>query len=308
GAAYALLAPPEARAGVLRWIVALQTTSDFLDNLADRTGERSLADLRALHDAFLDGASLAREPRSRLAAPVGPSGYYRFHPAAEDVYLPRLVALCREELARIPGAPSVAEEALDLAQLYVELQVRKHAPSGRTRLLTEWFAAERERRPELAGVAWWEFAAAAGSTLGLFALLALAAGCPEGLAPPERARILRAYFPWIAALHILLDYAIDQDEDRAGGDLNLVAQYPDDDAAAAGLIRIYREARRRARELPGPAHAAIVDGLVGLYLSDPKARSPRLRAWTRRVLAGMDPPARALQQGARLARIAGGLA
>lgn len=33
-------------------------------------------------------------------------------------------------------------------------------------------------------------------------------------------KIKAGYFPYIQGLHILLDYLIDQEEDKAGGDLN----------------------------------------------------------------------------------------
>ena len=118
---------------------------------------------------------------------------------------------------------------------------------------------------------WWEFSAAAGSTLGLFALLNLAAEHRPG---PELVRQTNAlYFPWMGALHILLDYFVDQEEDRLGGDLNFIAYYPSADHALAGLRRIYRRVMREAAGLAdGSFHQFVAKGLLGFYLSDQKVR------------------------------------
>ena len=58
----------------------------------------------------------------------------------------------------------------------------------------------------------WEFAAATGSTLGMFMLTA--AAYQENLNTEEITTLKEAYFPWISCLHIQLDYFIDQAEDR----------------------------------------------------------------------------------------------
>jgi len=38
----------------------------------------------------------------------------------------------------------------------------------------------------------------------------------------ELTQVKNSYFPWVQGLHILLDYLIDQEEDRINGDLNFV--------------------------------------------------------------------------------------
>ena len=38
-------------------------------------------------------------------------------------------------------------------------------------------------------------------------------------------QIRNGYFPYIQGLHILLDYLIDQEEDKVGGDLNFCFYY-----------------------------------------------------------------------------------
>ena len=56
-----------------------------------------------------------------------------------------------------------------------------------------------------------------------------------------------AYFPGVSAIHILLDYFIDQAEDREHGELNFMACYPSPAAppfrGSAGLVA---HARARA--------------------------------------------------------------
>lgn len=297
GAAYALAAPHARRAGVLRFIVALQTISDYLDNLCDRSGASSVEDFAHLHEAFLD----ALDP----AAPL--RDYYRLHPHREDGYLRELVRTCQEELAALPDYARVAGECRRLGRLYAQLQTWKHAPREREARLVAWFEEERGAFPGgLADLRWWEFAAACGSTLGIFALCALAAGA----APPDEEAVrahLFAYFPWIGGLHILMDYGIDQAEDRAGGDLNFVSHYEDERAAERGILRFYSEARRRAQNLPDPVHLAVVHGLVGFYLSDPKVRRQKLDGWSRRILRQCSPQARVLWHGCRAARLLGAL-
>lgn len=310
GAVYALDAPAGSRGGLIRLIVALQTISDYLDNLCDRTGSGSVEDFRRLHGAFMDavadpGASAPGTPARAMPDP----GYYGLHPASEPEYLLALVRACREELERLPGYASVEPACRRLAGLYADLQVFKHAPARREALLEAWFAAERRAAGPgaLERVDWWEFGAAAGSTLGLFDLFALAARYPGGV-PDDVARAhVDTYFPWIGSLHILMDYGIDQDEDAAGGDLNFVSHYPDPASARRGILRIYQEARVRAALLPGPIHRTVVDGLLGFYLSDPKARHDGLARWTHEILRGSAPEARTLWRCCQAARAAGAL-
>ena len=57
------------------------------------------------------------------------------------------------------------------------------------------------------GLEWWETAAAAGSSLGVHALIAAAAS--PMLDEQDVAAIEAAYFPWIGALHSLLDSLVD---------------------------------------------------------------------------------------------------
>ncbi|BAS26973.1 DUF2600 family protein [Limnochorda pilosa] len=265
----------------VRFAVAYQTISDYLDNLSDRDrvpGTRLEEDLTLLHQAMIDAVS-----------PSNPaSGYYRLHTATDDGgYLPDLVATCREALGAL-GASGLAPRLLPPAARYARMQALKHLePHRRAAALASWAGGEASPWP---GLFWWEFAASAGSTLGIFALAASAGAPPEQLD-----RLEAAYVPWVTAYHILLDYLIDLDEDRAGGDLNFVACYPSLDVAARRLRALAGQARRRIEALEAPAfHRLVVHGLTGLYLADAKARAPMLRPVAATLLDEAGSDARAL--------------
>ncbi|MCG0239016.1 MAG: tetraprenyl-beta-curcumene synthase family protein [Firmicutes bacterium] len=257
-----------------RVICAFQILVDYLDNLSDRCGVQSPATLVRLHRAVADALTPGGQP---------PGGYYPGGlPDPDGGYLTDLVYACRQSLARLPGYRGEVERtALRLGGLYATLQVLKHleVPVRQERLV-RWLEPLCRRYPELH---WWELAAACGSTLGIFALLRAAAlGHP---APAAVDGLYRAYFPWVGALHILLDYYIDQEEDRQGGDLNFASYYPDRTTALGRLGWIARRAREQVLPLdPEGLHRLILAGLPGLYLSDPKVAAHRRLPETRRLL------------------------
>lgn len=276
GSVYAAAAPERLEA-LVALIVALQTISDYLDNLCDRSVSTDPADFRQLHLAMLDAVSVGL-PRH---------DYYALHPNRDDGgYLEALVAECQVQVATLPGYRQVEDEVCRLVGLYNDLQVFKHAkPARRRESLLAWHAPYHPRFPDLA---WWEFAAATGSTLGVFALFT--AAVDQHLNRDRAAAIRQAYFPWVCGLHILLDYYIDQAEDVAGGDLNLVRFYDDPDLARTRLALFYRRARREVGRLPDqPFHELIVDGLPALYLSDAKIGAQGLGRDARRLLVGAGP-------------------
>ena len=262
GAVYAA-ANLEQRHVLVPLIVAFQTISDYLDNLCDRSNSLDERDFRQLHQSMLD----AVDPDA------GIKEYYAYRDSRDDGgYLARLVRTCQSCVSRLPSYRLVLDEIRELVGLYCDLQVYKHVHRDRReRLLHQWWMRHREHYP---GLYWNEFAAATGSTLAVFALFLAASryGLPE-----SRPKAIRtAYFPSICGLHILLDYFIDQEEDRKGGDLNFCSYYKDEDEMAERLLRMVRLARRDAQKLEEPRfHGMIVEGLVALYLSDPKVRSQR---------------------------------
>ena len=266
---------PHRQKDLIDFIVAFQTISDYLDNLCDRTESRSELDFRSLHRSMIDAVS----PGS-----VIDGDYYRYHPRGDDGgYLLDLVSKCRETVERFPNYAGAAARVRRLVGLYIDLQVYKHIEvDERTPKLTAWFDLYRDEFPDLR---WWEFAAAAGSTLGVFALVAEAARAR----PIEDAdRLMAAYFPWICGLHILLDYFIDQNEDRREGDLNFVSYYANRLEALERMRWMIENARAHADRLNDTYfHHTVIEGLLGLYLSDGKVRRERLgRAATKLVGAG----------------------
>jgi len=288
GSAFALLAPAERRPAVVRWIVAFQTISDYLDNLSDRAAPAAPSDLRRRHQAMLDALT---GPEAAIQA--GRWG------VDDGGYLADLASACLAEARHLPGYHQVLPALWDLTSLYVDLQVLKHGPPAqRVPLLERWHRRRAHRAP---GLRWHEFAAAAGSTLGVFALIALAAG---GRPRPEVVeRVSGAYFPWVSALHILLDYWIDQEEDALGGDLNFTAFYPSQRSARGRLQALMGSALRAVAPLPDAGrHRDIVHGLPAIYLADGKARREPLRRQARLLVRAGGWRTRLLHAACRLRR------
>ncbi|PYI56663.1 tetraprenyl-beta-curcumene synthase family protein [Paenibacillus flagellatus] len=256
-------------------IVAFQTISDYLDNLCDRSTSLDPEDFRLLHRSMLD----AVDPDAPLA------DYYALRTEREDGgYLHELVRTCRSCIARLPSYGLVRESVKELVGLYGDLQVYKHIRHDlREGELMSWWETHR---PRFSHLRWNEFAAATGSTLGVFYLFLAAAD--ESLDAGRVEAIRDAYFPHVCGLHILLDYLIDQDEDRAGGDLNFCFYYEDGETTANQIAVIAERARRDVVRLDHPQfHRMIIEGLLALYLSDPKVREQeQVRRISRQLMKG----------------------
>ena len=271
GSIYALYARDAAQS-LVKFIVALQTISDYLDNLCDRVEGANEASFRTLHGAMLAAVD------NRLPF----DDWYGDYPLKGDGgYLQQLVKTSRETIESYPGYADIRDDLSHLVSLYSDLQVYKHLHSSlREEALKCWHHRHRCLAPHRA---WWEFAAATGSTLGVFALAAAAA---EGkVSRMESERLLACYFPWICGSHILLDYFIDLDEDQLHGDLNFVSYYLSLPEAETGLSRFLSEAFQAAGSLPRPTfHRTVVSGLLAMYLSDPKAIQSGRRKTTQQLL------------------------
>jgi tetraprenyl-beta-curcumene synthase len=253
-------------------IVAIQTISDYLDNLCDRMQLTDSASFRTLHLAFLD----ALNPNQPI------KDYYFQYPHQKDGdYLASLVAYSQQQIRLLPGLAVIQEPILRLASLYCDLQVYKHMDLDlRGSMLQKWAEVNSTNFPELK---WWEFSAASGSTLAIFALLAAATN-PQ-LSAGDCQKILNCYFPWICGLHILLDYYIDQQEDQIEGDLNFVSYYADATQTEQRLNWFIGKSQENARKLPDARfHNTVVKGLPALYLSDPKITDQNLAASANRIL------------------------
>lgn len=263
----------------IKFIVALQTISDYLDNLCDRAGLTDEAAFRQLHLAMVD----ACDPTRPL------SYYYAAYPFKDDGgYLENLVSTCRSEISKMPSFHLVKTELSRQVTLYSELQTYKHlAPEIREQRMLDWISRHKDKYPDLSS---WEFAAATGSTLSIFMLCA--AACSPTLTQRQVDKIAAAYFPWINGLHILLDYFIDGAEDRLAGELNFVAYYDDQQQILDRLTYFHRQAIRCAATLPDPTFSTmIVNGLLAMYLSDSKTDAPSERVIRDRLLrsVGLQP-------------------
>ncbi|XEC97694.1 tetraprenyl-beta-curcumene synthase family protein [Paenibacillus tarimensis] len=262
GAVYAA-AHLEQRHVLIPLIVALQTISDYLDNLCDRSTSLDPDDFRLLHQSMLDAVN----PTAKL------KDYYALRSESEDGgYLSGLVRTCQSCVAMLPAYGNVQRRVSELVGLYCDLQVNKHIRKDlREPRLLDWWESNRHRCPHLL---WNEFAAATGSTLGMF-MLFLAATHP-GLNERDADAICDAYFPHVCGLHILLDYLIDQQEDREGGDLNFCSYYENQAFLIDRISGIVTNARQDVLRLPASRfHRMIIEGLLALYLSDPKVRTQR---------------------------------
>jgi tetraprenyl-beta-curcumene synthase len=276
GAVYAA-ARLDLRDVLIPLIVALQTISDYLDNLCDRSTSLRADDFRLLHRSMLDAVT--------PGAPL--TDYYALRDERDDGgYLESLVRKCQTCACALPAYGRVQAHVRELVGLYADLQVYKHiAKPLRETELQAWWDIHKTKYPELQ---WNEFAAATGSTLGMF-MLFLAAGDPE-LTSQTAEGIKQAYFPSICGLHILLDYLIDQAEDRAGGDLNFCSYFESQDVLDQRMLLRVRSARQAADLLPAPSfHRMIVEGLVALYLSDPKVKDQGQVRHTARLLMKGSP-------------------
>ncbi len=257
GAIYAILAG-EKRKECIRFIVAYQTISDYLDNLCDRSTSLDPKDFSALHESM----------RDTVAGDSAPNNYYRFRDDQDDGgYLQELVTVCQEMLQKTKHYDNIKSTLQILADLYCHLQVHKHvAIEEREERLITWF---EENKQALPAMTWYEFSACTGSTLCIFCLVAYA--FQDELAEVTIANIYHSYFPYVQGLHILLDYFIDQSEDVEGGDLNFCSYYESNEHMIERLEHFIVEADRNIKKIPDAKfHLLINKGLIGIYLSDQK--------------------------------------
>ncbi len=257
----------------IRFIVAYQTISDYLDNLCDRSTSQNPEDFRALHESIVHALTPGAECVN----------YYRFRQEQEDGgYLTALVKTCQDVLQQLPAYPKISPALHELAGYYCDLQVHKHVKvEERLPRLKAWFELHRDGLPEMA---WYEFSACTGSTLGIFCLVAYASheNCSDELVQ----KVKTSYFPWVQGLHILLDYLIDREEDRLGGDLNFCSYYKSPEVMTERFAHFVKEADRSVAQLPNiNFHRMINRGLLGIYLADEKVnRQKDVREIARRII------------------------
>jgi tetraprenyl-beta-curcumene synthase len=296
-ALFAALAPRGHRRDTVRALVSFQTAYNYLDTLAEQPSSCPVANSRRLHEALL----VALDPSSSHL------DYYAHHPQRDDGgFLTAIVDTCRAAFASLPSHAAVGPAVVESAARIVAFQSLNltHAQGGHSQL-EDW---ARGQTPEGSGLHWFQTAGAAGSSLAVHALIAAAAADPD-VRPAQAASIQGAYFPWIGALHSLLDSLADVEEDAAAGQRNLLA-YHDTPAQAAFAMKILARRACAAADSLGAPHRVILTAMVAYYLSSAGASAPRARPVGDGVTAAIGPlhrPAVALFRCRRvLARLSHG--
>ncbi len=255
-AALAILAPRDARTRLVRGLVACQALCDYLDVLCEQPSQDPIAAGYELHEHLRDallsaGSDIGRHLRARRA---------------DGLYLEALVSTVGGALATLPSQAFVTEALERVVGRAIAYQAFSHGDADGSRELFERWA--RGLSPALDGdLRWWEAAAAAGSTLGLLVMMGVAA--EPRLSAAELDAVEDAYYPWVGALHSLLDSLVDRGEDRAMGIPGLIDLYASPADAGERMQAIAHEALERTAGLPrGRRHTLIVTAMTCFYLCD----------------------------------------
>jgi tetraprenyl-beta-curcumene synthase len=279
-AAFAAFVPPARRDAVVRGLVSFQAAYNYLDMLAEQPNADAIDNGYLLHQALV----VAVDPDASHVS------YYERCPWHEDGgYLTRMVEECRAALQELPSYGSVAPAARRGAVRIAAFQSMHLSRSqGDHEALERWARAET---PAGMGLQWWETAASGGSSLGVFALIALAA--QRAVAGEDAAAVEDAYFPWIGALHSLLDNLVDRCEDEQAGQRSLVGYYASTEDAAAHMKRLAVRGTALARSLRhDPRYTIVLAAMTSYYLSMPEAAEPDVLPISRELLAVMGGPVR----------------
>jgi tetraprenyl-beta-curcumene synthase len=277
--AFAAFVPRRRRAAVVRATACFQAAYNYLDMLTELPNTDPQANGRLLHRALL----VALDPDAEHL-----DYYAHHHLHADGGYLAETVDGCRAALAQLPSYAAVAPAARRAAERIVAFQSCNTGEVQGDYLALERWA--RAHTPRGTGLRWWETAAAGGSSLCVYALIAAAAR--PRVQDAEIAAIEGAYFPWIGALHSLLDNLVDAAEDYATGQRSLVGCYasPLDAATRMGLLA--ERSMDAARALPGGrGHALLLAAMASFYLSTPEARAPAAAPVAAAVLSALGEPA-----------------
>jgi tetraprenyl-beta-curcumene synthase len=276
-AALAAFVPRRWRKTVVRAQVAFQAAYDYVDTLAEQPNETPLRNAKQLHQVLL--VALDRD----AAHP----DYYAHYPHQGDAgYLQEIANTCRSAIRALPSYPAIEASARKVAERIAGYQsLNLTEAQGGHEQLELWALTET---PPCTGLRWWETAASTGSSLALFALIAAAA--QPALAPAEAVAIEAAYWPWIGALHSLLDSLIDEAQDQAAEQRSLLSYYLTPQQTVSRFQILAREARHAAESLPkAHEHTLILAGMASYYLSAPEASSPEARCVSAIVIETLEP-------------------
>lgn len=294
-ALFAVLVPGAHRRTAVRALVAYQTAYNYLDALSELPSDDPIANGRQLHQALL----VALEPGAQHPAYYEHSFQHkhslrhadapRCADGADGGYLQAIVDACRQALVDLPSYALLAPTARAVAARIVDYQaLNLSRGQGGHGALERWAS---EATPAGSGLAWWETAAACGSSLAVNALIAAAAD--PHLDPRDIAQTDGAYHPWIGALHSLLDSLVDRREDRDGGRLCLLDHYPSTTSAASRLADLALRCKSACERLPGArAHRVIVTAMASYYLSAPECDTAEAQAIARALTRVLGRPLR----------------
>jgi tetraprenyl-beta-curcumene synthase len=284
-AAFAAFVPGRQRRHVVRALVSFQAIYNHADTLAEQPDDDPTCRSRHLHKALLmaldldqsDGFAVPRGVWARDAVAAGIDAG-----EIDGGYMAALVDRCRAALTQLPAYARVAPTAQTAAERIIDFQSLSLGVDGE---LESW---ARRQTPIDCDLEWWELAAGAGSSLGVYALIAAAAS--PMLDEQDVAAIEAAYFPWIGALHSLLDSLVDRSEDAATGQLSLVGCYSSAVDASVGLQRLASAAMEATGSLANAqAHSLLLTAMACSYLAMPEAFTPDAEPLARGVRASIGP-------------------
>jgi tetraprenyl-beta-curcumene synthase len=258
-AAFAVFVPQQFGLPVTRALVAFQGAYDYVDVLSEQPSEDTIASGYRLHLTLV----AALEPGGRRL------NGYAHHPVDDDAgYLQAFTDACRSAVDRLPSYPATVVYATEGARRIAFYQgLNNWGDGGGPEEYARWAA---EETPSGTGLRWWETGAAAGSSLSVFAALAAAADALVG--PGQALAIDTAYFPWIGALHTLLDSLVDHPADVRQGQHSLVEHYADAQEMAGRMHEIAQVSMHRAGALPhGRSHQMLLAAMSCFYLVAPEA-------------------------------------
>src|SRR5690606_32820223 len=109
GGSILALAALEKKRDAIKFIVAYQTISDYLDNLCDRSTSLDPKDFAALHESMEDALTVGAPERD----------YYRFRDDKDDGgYLADLMKTCQSILEKVPNYDVIKPYLLELCTYY----------------------------------------------------------------------------------------------------------------------------------------------------------------------------------------------
>jgi tetraprenyl-beta-curcumene synthase len=261
-AAFAVIVSRSMCIAATRALVAFQGAYDYVDVLSEQDGDDTVASGYRLHLALV----------AALMPASGCLQLYAHCGCVDDAgYLQAFVKACGAAVEILPSYQSCAPHAVQGARRIAVYQgLNNWGQGGGPSEYARWAA---EETPARTGLRWWETGAAAGSSLSVFAAIAAAADASVG--PSEASAIDSAYFPWVGALHTLLDSLVDRPADVRAGQHSLVDHYSSPRQAAMRMQQITSTSMRHIEALPrGKAHAMLFAAMICFYLVAPEASLP----------------------------------